>query len=360
MSVFSLNSSHIGSRPPGQQQTWKGQIGEQQAKVSNPSVNLAQENTDRKISASSTGSVGSHSANPLRVRNENLAPMRSVSNTALAKSLEGLQSSTSDCRSSYASITSSWRNAVPLQNRPEHQSGLAVRDGTHEDIDLNSTDDSSGRDSQQGKHAGKNERRGLSVDAEANVTQATERPLLGDNSMDLEDTPCIVVPDPGGSRFKKFVNTIRPQPLKHKRTLSARTERWTLDDFDSDTLADLDVPKLPFLKGHHKASSWSSNGFATAVMSTTTSLGQAGAGKESDKGSRVRFLRIGNRSSRTSDNANRSSTDSNQEALRIADEAAWSRAVQRRKILEELMASEEGYISDLKILAHVCWHSSKN
>lgn len=38
----------------------------------------------------------------------------------------------------------------------------------------------------------------------------------------------------------------------------------------------------------------------------------------------------------------------------IIDESAWLRSLQRRKIVEELIVSEEGYIADLKILINVC------
>lgn len=37
----------------------------------------------------------------------------------------------------------------------------------------------------------------------------------------------------------------------------------------------------------------------------------------------------------------------------ILDEAAYSRSVQRRRILEELIDSEENYLGDLKVLSNV-------
>ena len=37
----------------------------------------------------------------------------------------------------------------------------------------------------------------------------------------------------------------------------------------------------------------------------------------------------------------------------IIDEGAWLRSVQRRKVLEELIASEESYIGDMKVLVNV-------
>jgi hypothetical protein len=50
----------------------------------------------------------------------------------------------------------------------------------------------------------------------------------------------------------------------------------------------------------------------------------------------------------------RKSTDSNTANLGpIIDESAWLRSVQRRKIVEEIISSEESYIGDLKILINV-------
>jgi len=37
----------------------------------------------------------------------------------------------------------------------------------------------------------------------------------------------------------------------------------------------------------------------------------------------------------------------------LTEEDAWKRAVQRRHILEELVSSEESYISDMKALFNV-------
>jgi hypothetical protein len=62
--------------------------------------------------------------------------------------------------------------------------------------------------------------------------------------------------------------------------------------------------------------------------------------------------RIGNRSSHYSDI--RRSLDSHPGPLGpIVDESAWLRSLQRRKIVEELIASEESYIADLKVLINV-------
>jgi len=39
----------------------------------------------------------------------------------------------------------------------------------------------------------------------------------------------------------------------------------------------------------------------------------------------------------------------------LMEEDAWKRAVQRKHILEELVSSEESYVSDMKALFNVGW-----
>lgn len=60
-----------------------------------------------------------------------------------------------------------------------------------------------------------------------------------------------------------------------------------------------------------------------------------------------------NRGSRISNAASRASVDGDQGTARAAVHAAKDRAVQRRRILEELISSEESYVADLKVLLHV-------
>ena len=45
--------------------------------------------------------------------------------------------------------------------------------------------------------------------------------------------------------------------------------------------------------------------------------------------------------------------EGDQVAARVVEHAARGRAVQRRRILEELVSSEESYVADLKVLLHV-------
>ena len=54
--------------------------------------------------------------------------------------------------------------------------------------------------------------------------------------------------------------------------------------------------------------------------------------------------------------ASRVSMDGDQVATRVEEKLARDRAVKRRRILEELISSEESYVADLKVLLHVGGH----
>ena len=54
-----------------------------------------------------------------------------------------------------------------------------------------------------------------------------------------------------------------------------------------------------------------------------------------------------------SDPTQRASVDGSADATHLIEKLAHLRAVQRREVLEEFFSSEEGYVNDLKVLAHV-------
>lgn len=154
--------------------------------------------------------------------------------------------------------------------------------------------------------------------------------------------------------FKRWMKIIRGNNSRPKGTLTVRQERWPLDDFDEIVST---KPMDQKGKGHRKSSSWSSNGFVGAVKSATASLISLSVPSQSRKPRRMAVATNGNRSahrgSRLATPGNRSSVDSNNGSAQVIDSAAWERALQRRRTLEELISSEESYIRDLKILVNV-------
>ena len=137
-----------------------------------------------------------------------------------------------------------------------------------------------------------------------------------------------------------------------QKFLTVRKERWTLDDFDEEHTITPDLPEHPQLNGHQKASSWAAFGSANLTSSAITIDPVPGANESACKRSKSSFLRR-NRDSRLSNRANRDSSDSGQASLKTVELASWARAIQRRKVLEELFSSEKSYVADLKVLLHV-------
>lgn len=93
----------------------------------------------------------------------------------------------------------------------------------------------------------------------------------------------------------------------------------------------------------------SSLGFVTAVKSASITVASTTGHLTRRNTHRLRLQR-------SDQTVMRCSVDSNVSANGpLLDEAAWARSIQRRKILEELLSSEEGYISDLKALSNVAF-----
>ena len=343
MSALSLNSSHVGSLPPASQQAWPRKPSDQKSQTSNQSTNTIQRNPHRKVSASSNASLSSHTTGPLRVVNQNVISSRNGSNTSLI----GLESRKNLRPKLHLDIPQNWspfkaENSITSQAQAD--SSLLAHDGTTQGTDSKTTENTSfGRTHRQEQSRGP-------FSSTRNISQTSDHSNSSSFRRDRNTRPTIIVTSTVSNPYKKLLDELGTPPTKGKPTLSARKQRWSLDDFDEETITNLQAPKPDQLNGHRKASSWSSNGFIAAVKSTAPGSGQSNSIHRSEKGSKMRFFRRKNRNSRSSDATQRASVDSGQQIL---DEAAHIRAVQRRKVIEELLASEEGYINDLKILAHV-------
>lgn len=105
---------------------------------------------------------------------------------------------------------------------------------------------------------------------------------------------------------------------------------------------------------HRKMSSDSSLAFITAVRSASVSLASVSAVAKSKRTHRRSHGRSRtDRSSRASFAGPRISEDSVSHEPALPDIASLQRAAQRRRILEELINTEESYISDLRFLMNV-------
>lgn len=117
------------------------------------------------------------------------------------------------------------------------------------------------------------------------------------------------------------------------------------------------LPHKPNSSGHHRqSSSGSSFGFVETVKTASASLASGSIFARSRRNS-MRSSRSKTHtdlSSRASMSSNRCSEDSaGLDKPQVLDKATVERSLQRRRILEELISTEEGYISDVRFLMNV-------
>ena len=317
---------------------------------SNHSSDTVQHNYDRKLSLSSKGSVGGAVSGPLQAANENVSPSRSTSLSTMHFFEASKRPSSPENVSKAISRNSSWdREAQNLRCARDYSTSFSEA-GTLEDIDLNA---GCGEASQQSSSdsdldLSKYRDHGLSFEIEKEETLSTKKPAPTTARETLSSSPSIIVTDTASHPITRLFSNLRHRHSKNIRSLSVRKERWSLDDFDEDIAADLHHQHVK-PSGHKKTSSWASSGFVAAVKSATTNLGTLSA-PSSQRTRRFAPLRNSKRSSKLSQVTNQESVNGNQDSISIFDEAAWDRAVQRRRTLEELISSEESYIADLKVL----------
>lgn len=142
--------------------------------------------------------------------------------------------------------------------------------------------------------------------------------------------------------FRRWVSTLRRRKREYPPpSMTPRSQRWTLDDFDNSPLRTR--------PSHAKSySSTSSLGFVAGVKSATVTLASVSIAPLSRRTSKWR--RTHNRSSVMSASDPRPSMDTQRSVL---DEAAKLRSRKRREKLEELIRTEESYVADLKALSNV-------
>jgi hypothetical protein len=148
--------------------------------------------------------------------------------------------------------------------------------------------------------------------------------------------------------FRRWLSTLRRRHLQRRDDRASEALRLSLDIENRARNALLHPPQAQVSPRRHSESVSSSMGGVFTMESASMTNASTSVAPHSEIGVQGRG-RIGNRSSHYSDV--RRSLDSHPGPLGpIVDESAWLRSLQRRKIVEELIASEEGYIADLKVL----------
>ncbi|TRX97685.1 hypothetical protein FHL15_001440 [Xylaria flabelliformis] len=143
---------------------------------------------------------------------------------------------------------------------------------------------------------------------------------------------------------------------KWMKTLHKRANRRSVGGRDTEQLPEYLFAEDPMrINGHRKSSSGSSFGFVAAVRSATVSLASASVRTHQRRhAARSSIHTRTDHSSRGSISAQRMSEDSTcfDRSLHT-DPAVTERLLQRRRILEELITTEESYIGDIRFLMNV-------
>jgi hypothetical protein len=154
--------------------------------------------------------------------------------------------------------------------------------------------------------------------------------------------------------FRRWVSILRRRHIRRRKEPYHALPHGSKNRPDVDTSMFLSVP-LGHIPGSPRPCSdslSSSMGCITATRSASITVASTSLAPHSERAGPQLKARMGQRSSTFSEV--RKSTDSNAANLGpILDESAWLRSVQRRKIVEEIISSEESYIGDLKILINV-------
>ena len=358
MSGFRLHSpTAISSSIYGD--AWHGLPSDQQSKNSGRSVGTIQRASKYGPSTPSPGSarsLGSNSSARLQDGNENLMARRELSHSSLRGSQYSTKTSPITRTSKQASYRSTWGTDIPPPPDKQRFSSLLAEAGPLEDIDLNShCGESLYSRHESTRDADDNADRGLSFDIRKHETLSTPRLPSNASQEDRAPRSFNIATEhlfQSENPLKRLIDTLRSQGPKGRHSLTVRKERWTLDDFDETKPNKFDLPQSRRPNGHQKASSWSSSGVRDVIRSATVRLQSKMDRPRSPMFSTSHFLRS-NRSSRIANTASRASMDGEQVVARVEEKIARARAVQRRRILEELITSEESYVADLKVLLHV-------
>ena len=308
---------------------------------SNSSINTVHRPHNRTTSWSSVGPGFSSNSFPLRIRNENVVPSRAISLSTLDHKEDFLTPRKASTRVSHKS---SWGTDIPPP--PLHRE-LPILSGSSESLEEIYLDAECGAPVKLERVHNDNTS-GLQLDQRLSFEDAKETLSIlqaqdGDQAKNKDIREAVPHP------FRRWMSTLRRKSSKRQLRLNPREERWSLDDFDEVQQSKF----LPHKGRHRKSSSWSSSGFVTAVKSAGISLTTLSTVPQSRLTRRSTLIRSSNRSSWQSQSLTRESLDHDRPQIQVIDEAALSRAVQRRKTLEELVFSEESYIADLKVLVNV-------
>lgn len=250
--------------------------------------------------------------------------------------ITSLALSTPACsRQSLVHITrkTSWENPVPPPSSPKATTTNAPQEDLDDDIELQSSDGFfSSCETLENIAA-----LGLSFHGdEAQVPEAVKLERFS-----LED---LEMPAGGDRPFNKWMRSLQRRATNRRKTVSCDVTGSALEHELFET------PSTRRRTAHKKSSSGSSYGFVTAVKSASISLASFSVAPRSKMTAASSRHQRADRSSKAS-NIGRTSEDSSYLASgAVIDQAVTNRLLQRRRVIEEIIATEESYLADVKFL----------
>ena len=312
---------------------------------SDSSLNTVHRTPKRDISLSSTGSYGSFPFGQLRVRNANIQPSQSASASILHRPESPRSSLYRRTSSKQASHKSSWGTEIPVPPKSSNISTCLHEVGPLEDVDLNIQEERNGNNARTNSFVADPY---LSLQVAQEMVARSFREQENSKPSTMVTKSVVATTHP----FRRWISTLRRKNSKNIGSLKVRQERWSLDDFEEPVCNRPSLPRHQTINSHRKTSSWASSGLAEAVKSAKAGLGTSSVAPLGRKNRRS-IIQGSDNSSRISYSRNRTSIDSDHASTYLLDEAALARGIQRKRTLEELVSSEESYISDLKVLVNV-------
>jgi len=158
---------------------------------------------------------------------------------------------------------------------------------------------------------------------------------------------------PARPPFQKWMRSLHKKATSRRKTVSDVTDVESLDH-ELYTLKH----KKSIRSRLRKSASGSSLGFVTAVKSASISLASFSVAARSRNLGRSSKYQKTDRSSWTSYVGPRASEDSSYIARGIVNDAAvTNRSIRRRRVLEEIISTEESYIADIRFLMNVSFET---
>ncbi|PBP19580.1 hypothetical protein BUE80_DR009600 [Diplocarpon rosae] len=242
----------------------------------------------------------------------------------------------------------SWGTPIPPPSSQKDATTNKSQENLFDDVQLQSTDEDSDINSKGEEWNTLDNIAALGLSFHEDEIQAPEPVKL--ERFSLEDPDSVGnfdLPLDGIKPFNKWMRSLQRRATDRRKTVSCDISGSALEHELFET------PSTRRRSAHKKSSSGSSYGFVTAVKSASISLASFSVAPRSKRtGVSSRHQRT-DRSSKAS-NVGRLSEDSSYIASgAVVDQAVTNRLLQRRRVLEEIITTEESYLADVKFLMNV-------